>query len=207
MHKSNFLILCGVYLIVLLFATVYFTVKLIEKSAVVSFKKLYSAYSQALYATVYEMDGDTGCYLSVDPNVKSDITNCERFYKTFATNLKVNKYCKNNSLKNGCIPMYKNYIVNPSCAGFSENMMNRYDQSFVMNDNSSITLFNMPSNVIRPIFAVDSNGKLMPNRSGYDLFSLVIIKNSKGNYSYHPYLTYCLPQEKGGIKNLQDVFK
>lgn len=205
--KKRLLILTGIYTIVLLLGSLYYTFNLIEKAAVISFKKLYSVYSQALYKTVYDMGGDTGCYFSTDVNVKNDFSNCGRFYKNFATNLKVIRYCPNNALANGCIPLYKNYINTPECAGFSENMMNRYDQVFVMDDKSSLVVFNKPANNPKPLFAVDSNGKMFPNKAGYDLFSLVIIRNSYGNYSFYPNVTYCLPQEKGGIKNIQDVFK
>lgn len=76
-----------------------------------------------------------------------------------------------------------------------------------MNDNTNLIVFNQPANVQKPLFAVDSNGKLVPNKSGYDLFSLVIMRNSNGYYYFHPDVTYCLPQEKGGIHRLQDVYK
>ena len=205
--KKRLLVMTGVYLVVLLYGAGYYTCKLIDKSAVTSFKKLYSLYSQALFATVYESGGDTGCYYSSEKGVKSDFSGCDRFYKDFATNLKVAKYCKNNAVENGCIPVYKRYPKALQCAGFSENMMSRYDQAFVMNDKTSLVVFNMPANTPKPMFAVDSNGFLRPNKSGYDLFSLVIMRNSRGNYYFHPNVTYCLPVEKGGIKNIQDVYK
>lgn len=85
----------------------------------------------------------------------------------------------------------------PSGAGFSESMMNKFNQAFVMNDNSNIIVFNQPANVQKPLFAVDSNGKLVPNKSGYDLFSLVIMRNANGYYYFHPDVTYCLPAGKG----------
>ncbi len=205
--KKRTLILFGCYLIVLLCAVVYCTLYLIDQSARESFKKLYSSYTQALYTTVNNMAGETGCYLSSDKNIESDISGCTEFYKNFATNLRVTKYCKNNALSQGCLPVYKNYTVSKSCAGFSESMMNKFNQSFVMSDNTSLTVFNMPANVPQPLFAVDSNGKLGPNKSGYDLFSIVIMRNSHGNYYFHPNVTYCLPVEKGGINNIQDVYK
>lgn len=206
-NKKRLLILTCVYTLVLIFVVTYYTFELIDKAAVVSFKKLYSEYSQALIYTVSQMDGEISCYYSLDKSVKSDFSGCEKFYKNFATNLKVQKYCKNNALKNGCVPVYKTYPKTPSCAGFSESMMNKYNQAFVMNDNTNLTVFNQPANFPKPMFAVDSNGLLLPNKAGYDLFSLVIIRNKNGNYAFHPNVIYCLPREKGGIKNIQDVYK
>ncbi len=200
-------ILTGILALVLIYAVVFYTKQLINKEAVVAFKKLYTTYSQILDLTILEMSGETGCYFSSDSNIDSKFDGCDNFYKRFATNLRVTKYCKDNSLSKGCLPAYKNYATNPSCAGYSESMMNRFNQTFVMRDKSTLTVFNQPANQPKPIFAVDSNGKLFPNKSGYDLFSLVIIRNSNGHYSFHPNVTHCLPQEKGGIQKLQDVYK
>lgn len=205
--KKRVLILTGIYVIVLIFVVTYFTCNLIDRTAVASFKKLYSAYTQALYLTVNQMDGDTRCYYSSDKSVKSDFSGCDRFYKNFATNLRVNKYCKNNALEKGCIPVYTRYAKTRSCAGFSEGMMNKFNQAFVMNDDTNLIVFNLPASVEKPLFAVDSNGLLFPNKPGYDLFSMVIMRNANGSYYFHPNVTYCLPVDKGGIKNIQDVYK
>ena len=205
--KLRTLILFGVYIVVLLFATIHFTMQLLDKAAKESFKKLYSAYSQALLITVDNMNGDTGCFYGSKRNLPTKISGCDRFYKNFAANLRVTKYCKNNALAKGCVPEYKSYAVTPPCAGFSENMINRYNQVFVMNDKTNLIIFNLPQNVQNPMFAVDSNGKLPPNRSGYDLFSFIIMRNERGEYYFHPNITYCLPVEKGGMNNLQDIYK
>ena len=205
--KKNTLVLACIYFIVLIFFSVHLTTYYINKSAVAAFKKLYSVYSQALMITVADMDGDTGCYYSSDKRIPSKSEGCRLFYKTFATNLKVVKFCKDESLSKGCLPLYKNYAKTPSCAGFSESMMNRYNQTFVMSDKSSLTVFNLPATKLNPMFAVDSNGMLRPNKVGYDLFSLVIMRSANGNYYFHPNVTYCLPLEKGGIHNLKYVYK
>lgn len=197
----------AIYFVLLALISVKLTIYFVDRTAIVSFKKLYSAYSQALLITVDEMEGNTGCYFSSDRKYPSDYSHCDKFYKNFATNLRVTKYCKNNAFAKGCVPVYKNYIGNPQCAGFSENMINRYNQTFVMNDKTILTVFNMPANVQNPLFAVDTNGMLFPNRAGYDLFSFVIMRNAKGDYYFHPNVTYCLPMEKGGVHNLQDAFK
>lgn len=199
-------ILFGIFALVIIYAVMFYTKQFVYREAVISFKKLFITYSQALELTVLDLDGETGCYFSTDGNIKNEFDGCDKFYKKFATNLKVTKYCKNNSLSNGCLPVYKTYTTKPECAGYSESMMNRYNQTFVMNDKSSLTVFNQPTGMPKPMFAVDSNGKTFPNKSGYDLFSLVIIRNVNGHYSFHPNVTHCLPLEKGGIHKLQDVF-
>ena len=206
-NKKRLLILIGIYIIVFVFVVLFFITNLIEKTAITSFKKLYNAYSQALLTTVDDFEGETGCYFSIDKSVPSNFLGCDKFYKKYATNLNVTKYCKVNSLADGCLPVYNTYIATPSCAGFSESMMNRFNSTFVMRDNTTLTVFNQPTTVKKPLFAVDSNGKLFPNKSGYDQFSFVIIRNSNGHYYFHPNITYCLPFEQGGIHNLQDVYK
>lgn len=205
-NRLRKLIIIGIYFILVMFVVVHLVFYFINKAAVVSFKNLHSAYSQALEITVDDMLGDTGCYFSSSKKIKSDFSGCDRFYKNFATNLRVTKYCKQNALVNGCIPEYSNYAITPECAGFSESMFNRYNQAFVMGDKSILSIFNMPANVQRPLFAVDSNGMLPPNKSGYDLFSLVIMRGKNGEYYFHSNVTYCLPLEKGGIHSLQDVY-
>lgn len=192
---------------VLLVAFVYLGIKFIEIQAIKSFKDLYSAYNKTLQMTVNQMDGDTGCYLSSDKNHSADYSGCEKFYKNFADNLKITKYCKNNSLKNGCLPLYKTYTDSEICSGFSEKMMNRYNQTFVMTNGTTMTIFNQPENSPKPLFVVDANGKMFPNKSGYDLFTFVIMRNAGGNYYFHSNITYCLPMEKGGISKLQDIYK
>lgn len=205
--KLKTLVAIGIYFILLSVICAHLIYYFVDKAAIVSFKKLYSAYSQALLITADEMEGETGCYFSSDRNYPSDLSRCDRFYKNFATNLRVTKYCKNNALAKGCVPVYKNYVGNSKCAGFSENMMNRYNQVFVMDDKTILTVFNMPANTQNPLFAVDSNGMLFPNKAGYDLFSFVIMRKANGDYYFHPNVTYCLPLEKGGVHNLQDAFK
>ena len=177
-----------------------------EKYLIMQFKKEYITYNQALTITALDMFGDTGCYYSTDKNVKNNYANCDKFYKRFATNLNVRKYCKKDALSDGCVPVYKSYTAEARCAGYSESMMNRFNQAFVMDDNSNFIVFNQPANVQRPLFSVDSNGMLFPNKSGRDLFSFVIMRSKNGNYYFHSNVTYCLPKESGGISKLQDVF-
>lgn len=200
-------VLLGILAIVLMFAVAFYTKQFIYKEAITSFKKLFTAYTQVLEITTLELDGETGCYFSTDSDFENNFSGCDKFYKKFATNLKVTKYCKDNSLSKGCLPTYKTYATQPNCAGYSESMMNKFNQTFVIGDKSTLTVFNQPTNEPKPMFAVDSNGKLPPNKSGYDLFSLVIVRNSNNHYSFHPNITHCLPPEKGGIQKLQDIYK
>ena len=206
-NKYRLIILTGIYIIVFAIFCTYYTVNLLNKLAITSFKKLYTAYNQALLITVEEMDGETGCYFSTSEKYDNRYFGCDKFYKKFATNLNVTEYCKNKSLAKGCITEYKNYSNNKNCSGFSKNMMENFNQTFVMRDKSSITIFNQPQGIQKPIFAVDSNGKLFPNKSGHDLFSMVIMRNNKGLYYFHTNITYCLPFERNGIHMLQDIFK
>ena len=77
-RKKRLLIFTGIYVVVLLIVSTYFTLRLIDKIAVTSFKKLYSAYSQALLITAEDMQGDTGCYFSSDKHIImtfQDVTN------------------------------------------------------------------------------------------------------------------------------------
>ena len=76
-----------------------------------------------------------------------------------------------------------------------------------MEDQSSIIIYNYPTGVMKPMFAMDINGNAKPNKSGFDLFSMVIMRNSNGNYYFYPNITYCLPVEKGGFNYLTDIYK
>ncbi len=205
--KVSFLIITMIYIIVLSVFVAYCVLHMLEKQAIVQFKKEYAAYNQALMLTAVQMSGDTGCYYSSDRKISSSYSNCLKFYKKFASNLKVTKYCKKNALENGCVPKYNSYSTEARCAGYSESMMNRFNQVFVMDDRSNLIVYNYPRDVAKPMFAIDVNGNLKPNKSGYDLFSMVIMRNSSGNYYFYPDITYCLPVEKGGFHYLTDIWK
>ncbi len=204
--RTSFLILTLIYFAVLAVFVTFYTLHLIEKQTVVQFKKEYTAYNQALMITVDQMYGETGCYYSADKNTANAYYNCKEFYIKFAKNLRVTNYCKNNAYAKGCVPKYSNYTAEPKCAGFSESMINKFNQVFVMDDRSSLIVYNYPTNVPKPMFAIDVNGHLKPNKSGYDLFTMVIVKSANGNYFFHPNITYCLPQEEGGLNNITEIF-
>lgn len=200
-----------ILLIVLILGTLYlvitYTTYFVNRSAKESFKKLYNRYSQVLDMTVRDLGGNTECYFSTDVNVPNNFSGCDEFYEKFTENLKVEKFCKDNSLSKGCLPKYRQYNTDPSCEGFSKNSMTKTAPTYVMRDRSTLTVFNFPANSPKPAFAIDSNGKIFPNKPGYDLFSLVIVRNVNGYYTFHPNVTYCLPVGKDGIHQLQDVYK
>lgn len=205
--QKNYKVHGVIYSILLILLVINLTILIIQKEARASFKRLYGNYSRALQTTVNQMEGDTACYFSSEKEIPNEFSGCEKFFKMFATNLRVSKYCKDNAFKNGCIPAYKKYITTSECAGFSESMMKKYNQSFVMGDTTTLTVYNRPANEPKPILAVDSNGKMFPNKTGYDVFSLVIMRTPSGSYYFHPNVTFCLPPEKGAINSLQDVYK
>lgn len=178
-----------------------------KKETVKRFQAIYGLYSNALLKTVAQMGGDTGCYYVTDGSKNHNTSNCDEFYKTFVSNLKVQKYCHGNALKDECIPEYETYTDKTRCVGFSEEMMNVYDDAFVMPDGSNIIVFNVTQNDRRPIFAVDTNGFAKPNKAGEDLFSITIIKNTSGPIYFHPNISHCLPVEKDGIEYINDVYK
>lgn len=204
--RASFLILALVYFVVLAVFVTFYTFHLIEKQTAVQFKKEYSAYNQALMTTVDQMYGETGCYYSADKQTPSNFYGCKEFYRNLAKNLRVTKYCKDNALAKGCVPKYANYTSETKCAGFSESMFDKFNQVFVLEDRSSLIIYNFPTGVQKPMFAIDVNGHLNPNKSGYDLYSMVIMRSKNGNYYFHPNITYCLPVEEGGVNYITDVF-
>ncbi|MBO6087947.1 hypothetical protein J6P92_06350 [bacterium] len=201
--KKLFYTVC---VIVLLCAVVKISIDTVNRFAADSFKRLYGTYTKALNMTAYEMDGDIACYFSAEKNKAGNYSGCKDFYKKFVSNLKVSKYCESNGKKNGCVPNYKKYSNLSECSGYSKQMMELFNQSFVMSDQTNIIVFNMPQDSPKPLFAVDSNGNMPPNRTGYDLFSFVIMRGANGEYYFHPNVVYCLPPEKGGIQKFEDAY-
>lgn len=205
--NTTFLVLLGVFIILVALGVTRVVNYLAQEEDKRRFKNIYSAYTQALLNTVIEMSGDTGCYYSSDKSIKHNFSNCDTFYKLFVSNLELEKYCKNKSLEGGCIPQYQSYTAKERCIGFSRSMINNIADSFVMSDGSNIIVYNEIDKQRKPIFAVDVNGISKPNKAGVDLFSLTIIRNGNGSYYFHGNVSYCLPVEKDGIKNIADVYK
>lgn len=183
-------------------------VKNLQKSEIKKkIRAVYANYSNALLKTVAQMGGNTGCYYMIADDGTHDTTNCDEFYKTFANNLNVRRYCHGNALADSCLPAYTSYSTEKLCSGFTKDMMNKHDDVFVMADGSSLTVFNVKPDDRRPIFAVDINGAAPPNKAGEDLFSMTIMQKPNGAYFFHSNISHCLPVEKGGIEYLNDIDK
>ncbi len=203
----TFIILFAIFVICLFVAIVKIVGTMSQNEVKRRFHNIYSAYTQALYRTVEQMNGDIGCYYSTDSKVKHDFKNCDKFYTIFVSNLQLEKYCQEKALKGGCIPEYIEYTDKPECFGFSRNMLNNYADAFVMGDNSNLMIYNEIDKQKRPIFAVDANGFAKPNKAGEDLFSMTIMRNKNGSYFFHSNVSTCLPVKKDGIHYLTDVYK
>lgn len=193
--------------IILSLTVMYFLDKIAIRHTKDQFKQAYGSYNEALRKTVDDLGGETGCFYSASNNYQTQYMGCENFYKKFASNLNVKKLCLNNALSDGCVGKYKEYTSKPACAGFSESMIDRFNQVYVMGDRTSIIIFNYPTGIQKPMFAMDVNGVIGPNKTGYDLFSLVIMRNNKGQYYFYPDITYCLPSSKSGIRYITDIIK
>ena len=179
--------------------------KVKEKEMKNQFRNIYTFYSNVLQKTVMEMSESTGCYYSASG--EADVSGCDEFYRNFISNMKIKKYCHGKGLEKGCVASYKSYTTKPECVGFSKTMIDNKNDVFVLDNGSSIIVFNTESAKRTPFFAVDVNGPKPPNNAGEDLFTMLIMKNEGGSYYFHTNITYCLPVEKGGIENIQDLYK
>ena len=169
------------------------------------FRNFYSVYAGLLQSTVMDMSGETDCNYSTSG--EANISGCDNFYRTFVQKMKIKKYCQNNALAQNCVARYEAYPTTPKCYGFFERMINDEDDVFVFEDGSSIIIFNTKDEQRTPFFAVDVNGVNPPNKAGEDLFTMLIMRNAGGSYYFHSNITYCMPVEKGGIENIQDIYK
>lgn len=206
-YNFTFVTLLAMFVLVVYWASASAVEKINKKETIKRVQNIYASYSNALLKTVAQMGNETGCYFVSDQTKSHDYSNCDEFYKTFVSNMKVQKYCHGNALSDGCIPEYEGYTDKRMCTGFTRELMNKYDDAFVMPDGSNIIIFNTTKDSRRPIFAVDTNGMAKPNKAGEDLFSFTIIRNSNGAYYFHPNISYCLPVTKGSIEYINDVYK
>ena len=205
--SSTFVIFAGVIfiLIALSISTVIKNLSKTENSR--RFKNIYSTYQTALLRTEKRLGGATGCYFSDDHSIAHDFSLCDDFYTEFMSNFKIKKYCEKDALQNGCIPQYKEYTTNTKCTGFFSYMMNKVDDVFVMEDDSILIVYKNADHQRRPIFAIDINGMGEPNRAGEDLFSLLIVRGSRGEYYFSGNIHYCLPVNKDGVKNVAEMYE
>ncbi|MCI1273527.1 MAG: hypothetical protein LKG27_03730 [Clostridiaceae bacterium] len=170
-------------------------------------KNSYMEFSRILDLMNLESGGGNACYYSTNVNVPSQSKDCGKFYKKFATAVKLSKYCKSDALSGGCVPKYEEYSVDKNCIGFSEQMINKFDQTFVLQDGEIISVYNYGQNNPMPIFALDVNGKFPPNRAGQDWFTFIIMRNANGDYFFNQDLSFCMPEPKGEtyIKNISEL--
>lgn len=206
-YSTTFVILLLIFVLLVFIASGLVVKTINRKETKRRFKAIYASYSDALLKTVAMMGGNTGCYYSTHQEEDNDFSNCDEFYKIFVSNLKVQRYCHGKALADGCIPEYESYTTKNLCIGFSREMMNIHNDAFVMLNGSNIIVFNKQQDERRPIFAVDTNGLVKPNKAGEDLFSIAIMKNSNNAYYFHPNVGYCLPVGKDSIENVKDVYK
>ncbi|MDR1327641.1 MAG: hypothetical protein LBJ74_04465 [Heliobacteriaceae bacterium] len=198
------IIFCLFFILCMVFVTRE-TMSIIDKSDRVKLKKEFSSYSEALLLTVTQLGENTKCYHSSVSGPNNELRGCHDFFHALVNNLNKTKHCYGKALEHGCVPIYQKYTDDPKCVGFSEKMINNYAPVFILNDRSSLIVYKTLDGLIHPIFAVDVNGKMEPNKPGYDLFSFVIIKNENNDFYLHPHITFCLPPEKGGINNIHDL--
>lgn len=107
-------------------------------------------------------------------------TDCTEFYENLTKNMKVIKYCENNSFENGCIAGYSRYEPGPSCSGYSKEVIEQQAKTWVFSDGSLLIPYTW--NGSGALFLFDINGRKGPNTGGKDLFSMMIFKTIKGNY-------------------------
>lgn len=202
-NPKNEVIFMLVFVLIVAGGTLGSLYKIRENGMKKRFKHIYSLYSRVLERTALQMLGDTKCYYS--KTGQSDFSGCAEFYNKFINNMKSKRYCQNNGLAGNCVPKYESYTKDPKCYGLSEEMINKYDDIFMMANGSLIIIFNRNDGLRTPFFAVDVNGLKEPNKPGEDLFTMLIVKNNDGAYHFHPNITYCLPLENEGIENIEEI--
>ena len=202
----TFFTILGGFILLIVFAVTTVIDSLAQSENKRRFKNIYSTYQTVLLNTIRDIGGDTGCYFSTDPAVSNDYSGCDYFYQTFLSNFKIQRYCQQEALRDGCIPQYETYTTNEQCNGFTKEMIEHVDDVFVLDDGSILIIYNEENKQYRPIFAIDVNGFSKPNKAGVDLFSLMVVRDGNGSYFFHGDISYCLPVEEDGIKNVSEIY-
>ena len=145
------------------------------------FAKAYSAISQAINKTnKIDFYGYARCYYdsSHDQNaVYYTTVDCHSFYTTLTKNLGTQKICMNNSLADGCVPVYQNY--NSACGAYSEDSINNTNTSYVLAGGQILIMYGYYG---APLFLLDINGHKGPNVPGKDLFGFMLKKDDYNVY-------------------------
>lgn len=227
------------------------------------FKKSYSMLSQAIIKAQSDFGSMPNCYKRTYSLVATKCTNynslgvctaatqldgspvpknqngesddCPAFWNYVRANLKIIKTCKNNSLKNKCIPKYKgreevaqegqaakpgdkDYMEDygsqmiAGCRMWTKDQLHNSTASYVLSDGSiMISAYNGD---LSYNFAYDINGTQAPNKWGYDIFVFAIVNNAKTGKSSISQVNvgpgHCMSAEKGGLltdKMISSLYK
>jgi prepilin-type N-terminal cleavage/methylation domain-containing protein len=194
----------------------------------VQFKKAYSTITQAVAKTYADLGYQAGCYAYRDSSDVAHFNNTDCasvFWPQFFKNLKVIKYCSNNSFTKGCIPEYlgrdgiyqdqqtaqegdpdydPDYGVNAikNCPAWSTSRLNAA-AAYVLADGLIFSFSYNCCSATDPVFAIDINGKKPPNRLGYDVFALMFNAQDELGKNIKLQEGYCFTPDKGGLSTTQ----
>lgn len=170
------------------------------------FKKAYANIVQAMFQTQAE-DGYRCYYNIADNGTNAD---CRAMWDSFYKKLNVIKFCKGNSLENGCIPQYA-LPSGGTCAYTTQDRVDKVSYTRMLKDNTVLIAYGTDD---FQILLFDINGKKGPNKPGFDLFALSLVKNKNGNVTFQPNdrwsqnILHCLtPSSDAYFKSLDDIFK
>ncbi len=154
-----------------------------EQQLKTQFKKVYNTLNLALSKTYFDLGEFPKCY--IDPAGTGEEgwytkIDCQNFYNSLASNLRVIKYCKSGTAsEGGCIAQYPQLDTSSpsSCASnaYNINTISNSSKVWVLADGTILFTY---SGGTYPMFAVDINGIKKPNKWGYDVFAIDIIKEN-----------------------------
>ena len=148
----------------------------LEKNALKGqIKRELAILEEALKLTL--LDNDYKCFYEYKNGVwvGTSRSDCPDFFNKFYTKLKIMRFCKGNSLAQGCIPQYSGLLESyASCPEFSKNKVNTTNYSRVLIDGTIIMQLAIDN---YPLIAVDVNGMKPPNIQGRDVIVLRIDKD------------------------------
>lgn len=153
----------------------------------------YAYFTGLIGDILYENNSDISCSFTESGAIIN--SGCKNFYKLLLQKLRIKKYCRKDAYSQHCVPVYKSYSTDKTCAGFSREMINNYDDAVLLYNNILLIIANDEKEARFPRFAIDINGLSGPNVPGKDLFSFTVMKNNSGGYFIDPDFTQCLPVE------------
>ncbi len=156
--------------------------KIQDQQLKTQFKKVYNTLNLAFSKTYFDLGEIPKCYINPDGSGEESWymkSNCQNFYTSLTKNLKTMKYCNGAAAQGGCIAEYPQLDTsNPgSCASNSYNIsvIANYSKVWVLQDGTILFTYGSGN---YPMFAVDINGAKNPNKWGYDVFAIDIIKEN-----------------------------